>query len=298
MQVHPEVRRQGAQWLAATALLVGPLAASAASFNSLAGLGALIGSSGAFPVLCSTPTCNSGSITATAGTVASVTGGMDDGTQVFDAWATSWASSLTTQHAGAGLTVSGRSGGLEHIWFANAASLVGTVMALTPARPEDLGLATDLALNYQFDGTVSSSGSGDVALSAIGRVFASVPGQQSVDCLPDPAVPGQCTITVRGFVYGDTLDYGLMLQTVVSVIAAPGAGLAYDGAVSADFRHTLTLTGAAVFDGKTGQSLQGWTLSAPDEGLVLFTSPVPEPAAWMLMVAGLAGLLARRRYST
>lgn len=298
MHKRSEARRRAAPWLAGLALVLAPLAASAASYISSASVGGLMGSAGAFPVLCSTLTCNSSSFGAVAGGVASVTGAMNDGTQAFDGWASTWASSLTTLHAGAGFEVTGAAGGSEHHWFANASTLVDTVIALTPARPEDVGVATDLVLSYRFDGSTSSSGSGAVTLTASGRVFASVTGQQSVECLPDPALPDHCTITIRGFVYGDSVDYGVMLQAVATAVSDPGDGLAYAGTVAADFRHTLALTGAAVLDGKTGAALQGWTLSAPGEGVVLFTSPVPEPAGWALMLAGLGGLLARRRYST
>jgi hypothetical protein len=165
-------------------------------------------------------------------------------------------------------------------------------LSVAPPTPADLGLPVDLQQRFVFSGTQSQSATGAAVAESNVRAFGSTLGQQAIECVPDAALPGTCLVTIAT-AYGDVFPYTVMLQTDNRVLV-PDSAAAYSGSAEADFRHTLTWVGADVLDPTSGTPLEGWTLRAVDEDIVLFSSAVPEPPAALLTVLGI-GLLAWRR---
>lgn len=268
------------------------LNAQAADYNAFVAIGGMKTTAGNFPVICSTESCFDSFFAATPGEVAATSGGMDDGVVAFDGWAEGWHSSLLTLHAGAGLAVTASEGIEGHRWFANSQVAVNTTLVSYWSDPDD----AEVRLFYRFDGSATAASTGAAEAQSYGRVFGSTLGQQAMDCLPVDGVPGQCMIVIPGRASGEVFDYSVMLQAITEVAVTPAGG-AYAGTVEADYRHTLSWTGVELVSEKTGAPLTGWTLATADDGVVLFSSPVPEPPAALLAALGLAAL-AWRRYST
>lgn len=90
---------------------------------------------------------------------------------------------------------------------------------------------------------------------------------------------------------GQSFDWGVF-ATLQAGASSYGASPARSTAL-ADFSQTLTYGGSAgLYIGD--DAMQGWTMQSAS-GIDWLATPVPEPGTWVLMLAGVAGLLARRR---
>lgn len=245
-------------------------------------------------VRCDPASCFEGLFLTTPGRVASVTGVADDGATVFSGWAEGWHSGLLTLHGGAGLAVSSTGGSAGDFWFANSSVAISTTLVSTWAG----GGPGEIRLTYRFEGSTDSWASGAASVAVGARVQAAIFGQQAIACTPLAGAPGLCEVVLTDRVSGEVFGYDVALLGSVRVQVLDG-GVPYTAHGEADFRHTLTWVGAGVYDLQTGAPLTDWTLATADDGVVIFSSPVPEPPAALLGALGLAALaLRRRRYST
>lgn len=269
--------------------------AALADFSANASLAGLKGTAGAFELVCSPATCNDFRFSATPGEVASVSGSFTELGYVMSGWGQAWAESLLTLRAGSGLSVVGPDWvGPGHAW--SAIALVGyeTELEVTPATATDTGRGVEMTLRYHLDGVTGLNLTGGATGTATAGIIAASTGAQQLRCTPVPGVPGDCEVVVRGLTFDTPFPFELRLQTVARVLG-PAAGGAYTGTATADFRSTLTWTGATLRDASTGEVLNGWSLYGGGGNTPLFTSPVPEVPAAALMALGLAGLGARVR---
>jgi hypothetical protein len=98
------------------------------------------------------------------------------------------------------------------------------------------------------------------------------------------------------FVFGSPSSYRLELWTSASATAvAAGVGGSFvqrSAESAASFGNTVAWGGINGVFTADGTSVSGWTISSlPGVDLTTpFASPVPEPATWLLMAAGLAGI--------
>ena len=289
--------------VALLALAAAPTLASTASLS--VGVGGLLGTSGGLPVDCSTASCNQsvfGAPLPGAAASVSVSGSLGVGAlgvSSFSALAQASADAVYLLRARAQLAAEGNAVA-EHIWFANALSSVDTVTVFEPLRPADAGMAVSASLRFRFSGTLMQDLTGPVAAATDARAWVLLTesvGNNGFTCISDPLDVGYCTVSGLPAVYGTPLAIQVNLQTAIEARVLPTPAASYSAHIDLDYSHTLQMAGASVF-GSKGLPLQGWQmrLSDPsDANRVLFTSPVPEPGAAWLMLAGLAGLAALRR---
>ncbi len=281
-------------WCAAALLMPG---VAAASFQSSAALSALRGTSGAFSLSCVPASCFQSQFSDAPGTVSAATASYTTGGFTMSGWAESWAESLLLLHAGSSLSVTApATAAAGETWSAIATAGFSTTLEVSADTVIDTSGGLVMTLRYRLDGTQALTLSDGATGVASGGVFATAFGFMSVPCRAVAGSPGDCEVAIGGVSLDRPLPYELLLQTVARVIA-PAAGGAYSGTAEADYRSTLTWTGASLSRAGSGEALTGWSLYAGGSAVPVFSSPVPEVPALPLMVAGLAamGVAARRR---
>lgn len=276
--------------------LLAPCAAWA-SFQSSAALSGLRGTSGVFTLSCTPASCFESQFSDTPGLVADATGSYATGGYTISGWAEAWAESLLLLHAGSGLSVTApTTAAAGEAWSAIASAGFSTTLEVSADTTIDTGGGLVMVLRYHLDGTRDLTLSDGATGVAAGGAIATAFGFIQVPCRPVEGVPGDCEVTIGGVVLDSPLPYELLLQAV-SRIAAPTDGGAYNGTAEADYRSTLTWTGATLRRATTGELITGWSLYAGDSDVPLFSSPVPELPTLPMLAAGLVGLglMARRR---
>lgn len=284
--------------LLALTLLAGAVQATSltASVVAIGELVAADGSpAGSYALSCDSPTCFASSFT---GLPTSLSASYTDADNRFSGSGFAEVPSALLMRARADLQLSGEAfgGSKAHHWRVQSVARVETEMVLDPAIPADLGRPVNLQLRYRFEGTRSML---FVNMSAAAHAevrSASGPFAQRIFCVTDPADPGFCTTQSLAVTYGAVFPFETALTATTLALVQPDRSDGHWAELNVDYSHTLELVGAFVTP-LDDRPVGGWGLSLADEDLLLFTSPVPEPASGVLAAFGLAALVLRLRGS-
>jgi hypothetical protein len=192
--------------------------------------------------------------------------------------------------------------------FANALAVDGLTIDFAPLN----GAQGTLLVSYTLHGLISSANQG-AAFAGVGVIVNTASGHQEFEKQYNASANGAFAVPQAfTFTYGQQFGLGLQLDVAAGAVrpldpSAADALLGFDaitltgqGSGTADFFNTLELTGLQVLD-PLGKDISSQVLFSSASGTVYTpngVSAVPEPATFLLIGTGIAGLVTRRRRQT